>query len=700
MCERLPNRHRVKTTAAVCLFIMLVSLVGCAQPDQRPEGAPKWVKQPAPTGESEEYLCAVGASEPEGSEPPDEARARTRSRAQLSHAVRKYVRDMLEGFVKQSEEYAGLSEPVWQDFIRLLAAEVSASILRRDMSYEAWRDPSAGTLYVMSRVKPADVHALIRREAENLLGDVNPFGEKEKEGLEQLAAFLKGELEKRPEPPDVEEVVEQSSEPEDAEDSPPAWLTGGSHPDYPSEEYLSAVGLGQTPEGAEDAAHREMAASLDSAIAKKFKGLKESEASDPLVRNIKALQSETVKFGEADLVHSRVVETWRDSVTGTRYALAILNREKGATAFRNRATSAMSHAVEVSGSGANHRSAGNYRKALESYLAATEYGQKAVKYQLAGLILQPSKSAEWKKLLGQAIVAETRSAVQAVLGNVKLQKVSGDDQWTATGMGLKEPLTVRLVGGESKPLAEWPVSFRAVQGKAQLESAGETDADGKATCRVVEVASAPGPTVAVRAELNLKPLAGEADVAGLEVPGVKFVCVLRSKSNSHFAVYVDESMPGGEPAVNPVIADGVSENMETAGFTLMDRKLVQKRARAYGLAGDSESDAVLEAFAPLQREVEGKGFLLVAIIDADAKVVESVETSQGTLQIVHAPVKVRVIDPLVDTNGKPTVISFQVTGKGAHTGSVSKAARMARERVAKQVVEKLIVRLEDRFGGG
>ena len=689
------------TGLAVCLFGLLVCLCGCSQPQQKPEEAPRWVRQPVSTGESRNYVYAVGASEPEGSEPPDEAQARIRARAQLSHAVRNYARDTVAKFAGSSEEYGAPSDPVWQDFIRLVSAEVSAAVLQRDTGYEAWRDPSAGTLYVLCKVSAGDVHALIRREATSLLSEVNPFGEKEEQGLEQLAGFLKDQLKKRPEQPDVPERAEKSTEPEIQGDSPPAWLTGGAHPDYPSEEFLSAVGLGETAEGAEDAAHREMATTLDSRIAREFKRVTEGGSSDPYGRNLAALQRETVKFEEADLVHSKVVATWHDSVTGTRYALAMLERQKVATAFRNRAVSAGKQAVDVFGTGENHRSAGNYRDALESYLAAIEYGQKAVKYQLAGLAAQPSKSEEWKKLLDRAVIAESRHAIREVLGNVRFAKISGDHQWTAPGMGLDEPLEVRLTGGdEGKVLAKWPLQFTMGRGKGELEGAPATDAEGVASCKVVEIQSSPGPTVMVRAELDLEAMAGEADVAGLEMPGTEFVCVLRSKTNSFFAVFVDETMPGGESAVSPVIADRLGEDLKSAGFNLLEREKVVKRARAYGLAGDSEADAVLEAFAPLQDEVEGKGFLLVAVVDADAKLVESVDTSQGPLHIVHAPVKVRVIDPLVDGDGQSAVVSFEATGKGAHTDRVSQAARMARERVAKMIAEKLIVRLEDRFAGG
>ena len=699
MQERQPVTYTAMAGVA-CLIALLLCVSGCAQPDRKPKRAPQWVKQPASTGEGRDYVYAVGASEPDGSEPPDEAQARIRARAQLSHAVRTYVQDVLKSFVKSADGLGDPSDPAWQDFTRLVAAEVSASVLRRDMGYEAWRDPAAGTLYVLCKVSVEDVHALIRREAGSMLNEVNPFGKNQKQGLTQLAGFLQEELKKRPSQPKAEEVPEKSPQPEPKGDSPPGWLTGGDHPDYPSQEYLTAVGLGETPEGAEDEAHEEMAATLDSAIATQFRKVKKAKSPETLSRNLSALQSETIAFEEVDLVHSRVVETWHDPVTGTRYALAILERTKAASAFRNRAQTAMSKAVEVLGSGANHRMAGNYRDALDSYLAGVEYGQRAVKYQLAGAAVQPSKSEEWKKIFDQPVVADARTAIQEVLKNVRFVTVSGDHQWTAPGMGLDEALTVRLTGGyDGKPLRNWPVSFQFVRGKGQLESQGKTDAEGVASCRVDEINSSPGPTVAVRAELNLVAMAGEADVAGIEVPGTEFVCVLRSKSNSFFALYVDEAMPGDEPAVNPVIADRLTEDLKAGGFNLLESDKVLKRVRAYGLSGDSEVGGVLEAFAPLQDEVQGEGFLLVAVVDADAKVVESVNTSQGTLHIVHAPAEVRVIDPLVGGEEASTVISFKTTGKGAHTEKVSQAARMARERLARSVAEKLIVRLEDRFGG-
>lgn len=686
------------TALTVASAAVLACLAGCGQMEKKREGAPQWVERPEPSWERMDYVSAVGAAEPGDDRQPDEAQAELRARAQLSHAVRGYVRRALTEFVQSEDEYGPPSEPAWQDFIRLVAAEVAASTLRREVDYQAWRDPGDGTLYVLCRVRAEQVHEAVRREAEEMLTEVNPFGGQEEKGLDRLGQYLESRLKEPEKEPEVPETEEQK--PEQADVAPPDWLTGGSHPDYPSDKYLTAVGLADDPGAAQEAAHREVAALIDGRVARRFRAAAESGAGTPLSLNVSRLERETVQFTEADLVHCAVVAKWHDPVTETGYALAALERARAGQTYRNRVKSMFSEAVELAASASRDRGAGNYRDSVEGYARAVESAQRAVKFQLAGMAVRPEEADQWKKLIDRPVLAEAKSAVAELLGRLAFAKVSGDRQWTAPGMGLEEPLKVSLQTDEGRLLADWPVEFAFVRGEGELQAAEVTNQAGVAACTVTAVESSPQPTVMVRARLALRRITGEADLSGLEGPAADFVCVLRSKSNSFFALYVDERLPGGQPATRSVVADELRSAMTGAGFNLLGPEEVREQASRHGLRGDAAPEQVLEALAPLREEVRGKGFLLVVVADAEAELVDTVDTSQGKLHIVHLPVRIRVIDPLLGKEEQRVVLTVEQVGKGSYTEDVSRAALMAGENVARKVARELVVRLRDRLADG
>jgi len=678
------------------IVVAILLLAGCAETPQVRTERPHWVTAPAPAVGQDEFIYAVGVANPEPDQAAMERKAQHHARAELAKAVVTYVREVMVQFIESHTRYGSPSDAVWSDFTGLVSSEVSSAFLRQSMRYESWRDPSDGALYVLYRMPTSVVHDRINERAAAALREVNPFGEWEKEALAQMDEFLRNRLKQ------TLTAVAATQEPEAPirrEYPVPQWLTESRQGDYPPEQFMTAVGLGEDREAAAKAARVELANQIDVHVTNEFTSLVESENQDGLTRNLRWVREKTVTFTEGDLVASRTARTWYDPVTKTHYALGVLVRAVAAAACKEKIQSALEQADALMGSARNHHDADNYEMALQEYLEALGHVQQAVKAQLTAMVVQPAQAEKFALLIDKAVLVELKTSVRGLLQEIHLEKIAGDNQWVPPGTALKIPLKVRVTAGkEKKALSNLPVRFRFKIGRGTLQGTVMTEPDGMAICTACMPERSPEPAGVVAAGLDLERMAPGVDLSHITAPQVEFVYVLRSKANSVLALYIDERTLDGEPAQEPVLLDALEAALAGDGFNVVARSEIARYVAEHAVGTQASEADVLGAFEPLRESLKQKGFLLVAVGRADAEIIETIKTSAGDLHIAHAPVALRVMDASLPEQKKRTVLAINIVGKDAFTDNKAEAARRARLDAARRCADELVQKLNERFG--
>jgi hypothetical protein len=125
-----------------------------------------------------------------------------------------------------------------------------------------------------------------------------------------------------------------------AKEPRPDWIDGSSM-EYPREKYLIGVGLGDDRPSAEDRARGEIARTFSSVVTVNT-SLSETEqnaqsAGKPVDSSFSQAVSQTVQTASKQaLVGVDVVDNWEDAATHQHYALAVLEREKGAAVLKDK----------------------------------------------------------------------------------------------------------------------------------------------------------------------------------------------------------------------------------------------------------------------------------------------------------------------------------------------------------------------------
>jgi len=694
--ERLEAAGRALAALIGAGAILLVAF-GCSSME-KPGGQerPSWAAARHIAPGSDEFVYAIGTAKAVPDEDAMLGEAQLRARAQLANAIAAYVKEVMGQFRENYSDHVDPSDSVWRDFVNVVSGEVSAAYLRQSLQYESWQDPTDRIFYVVYRIPVSMIHDRMREKTVEVLREINPFGEREKEAQERMDEFLHHRLEQT-----LKAVaVSPETEPETRREHPaPQWLLEGRHDDYPHEAFLSAIGLGEDLQEARKNACIELSNRIDVHMANTFASIVKSDRVDALARNLRWVSDKTVAFTEKDMVAIEMPKSWHDPVTGTYYALVVQERARVAATCKEKVRAALEQASELSNSARNHKKAGNYLTALQEYLEALALAQQSLKAQVMAMAVQPDKADEFASLTEEASIVEMKKALRQLLREISMEKAGGDNQWTAPGFSLKCPLLVRLTGGQgNKPLAGLPVRFRFAGGTGELEDVVATDEDGIASCTVSKVDRSLEPLTTIVAELDLARLAGDADLTRISPPSVEFTCLLRSKSNSLFAVYVDERTLEGAPAPDALVGDAIEAAMRDNGFALIEHTELLKHVADDVLDAGATEDEMLQAFASLRDSVREQGFLLIVIGRSDAQVVESVKTSKGNLYIVHSPVSVRVIDASLPQDKRRTVLVVNVTGKGAFTDNRVEAVRRARQSAAQMCAQELVNALNEQFG--
>ncbi len=687
--------------ALVCATVFAVTW-GCLTTERPAPEGPLWRTQSELIAQPGKFVSGMGDAAPPGDEETLTRRAEHVARAKLGDAGADYVRSVLAEFLHETGVGVDPDSTAAQEFVAAMGAETSNAILRQSLRHDTWRDPHTGVVHVLYRVPVSFVNnRLLEAFRTDLIWARLFRAGTEDVALARLTRLLNERLKAvvSQVPPEMEEPPQIGQPPpeDEPENPPPEWLLLGRHKRYPVSSFVTATGVGESRSAAGQNSRAELTRQIAGRMATERLALIAVRPDSGIARNLLALRPADLGFQNDVLTADRVAGTWYDTVTDTYYVMWAVDRRVAADTWRLRARNALRDAGERLASARNHHKADNHLTAARDYFEALGGLQRAVKWQLAAIAVDPERTEETAGLDPQGLLPPAQAGLAELIGELALRKVSGNNQWSARGVALREPLVVALVAGdEERPVSGALLRFSFTAGEGRLAEHIQTGADGQAVCTVEEVARSDQALGRIECTLDLAELASGLDFAEMQVPSVSFHFVGRTRRNTHLALFVDGRDTQGEPVGTHTVRAGLAAALREAEFTLLDPDTVQGRAALFRAAGDAPEEEVVRAFAGLGRELEDRGFLLVAVGKASPRIVERAQTRQGVLYFAHTEVVVRVIDPSLPRDR--TVLTVTADGKEAFLDNPSEALERSRVKAAELCSRRLIQALEGRLG--
>jgi hypothetical protein len=667
----------VRSAALALGLALMAAIAGCTTVLNEEGTTPPTRAAADVAGDQGKFLTAQGQAGPGGTTDPAQ---------QADQAARAKLASFLS-----ADGAAG--SPLAGPFIDTLAAGVSTDILRAAVRRDTWVDAD-GITHVLYRVPIALVDDKIVEGVRQTVATSNPFGADGEQVAGRMEQFLQNRLAERlkvaarTNPP-----APRVAAPIGAQGGTPTWLEADRHADYPSDKFLSAIGLGADEQAASDSARAELAAAIDVRLQGHLRALLAAPSSGPIGEDAEHLDPGSLHFTAKDLAVTRIAERWHDTVTDTYYILAVMDRAAAPSIYRERLSEAQSKAHDLIALAESDLQAHKYAASLVDYLDALMAGTQALRMQLAALAVAPeSQATELLALTTEPLVARAKGGLSALLEQFSLAAVSGDDQWVAPGGPPRAPLVVQAVAGPGKvPLPGVPVRM-AVPG-AKEPVLARTDEAGTARCAI------PGPLPAaprrgtVTATLDLARLAAGADLSGLKVPSVEFHYALHSRADTIVAVYLYDVGTAGAAA--PVTGQ-LKAALSDAGWRIMDDATVLGNVRAGKPAPDAPPADAVDA-AGLRHGLSRDQSLLVAVGSLDARLADTVKVTEGNLKIVHCDYRIALLDAEA---GEPllTVMTASGQGRGAYTDDEVEAAARATADASTDICKKVLAELTARFG--
>jgi hypothetical protein len=672
--------------------LLIVALAGCRAvwPVVSVE-KPLWVDTPAGEGDAARFLSVTGVVGPGGPEQQPAEEAERAARENLARALSDYTRQALTSFLQAHPEYPPGQSPQCQEFAAMLTAEVAGIILRQSIKQDLWEGPD-GKAYVLYRLPYTVVHDEIVAKMRYSIRHINPFGEAAERAVSQMQSFLDARQRDRL-------TAAAVSRPETPETPPeqvtPRWLEADRHEAYPSDKFLTAIGLGADLESAERAARTELAGRLSTDLAQLVQRVRMEERGTPLARELPWVDPMSLTFADGDLVADRIAEQWHDPVTETYYTLVVLDRDTAAAVCRAEMTKAQELAAGLRASARNHEKAENLAASLKDYADALAAACGASRWQLkAAVMAPPARAAQMEAISREPLLAQVKEDLQSLLRSVTVDKAGGDRQWLPPGVPPRAPLQVRVTGQGGKPVAGLLISF-VLGEETGITGSALTDANGVAEWRMQQPLAA-GLSTTVTAALDLKGLSPRSDLFRLTMPSASFEYVLRSRQNARLAVLVRERAASNK-MIPASLADDVRQALSAEGFRLVP----ENESASYPTAADVSiawSDSrIVEAFSGLKETVGPDAFLLIVVGEIEVRPESSVKTDRGRLYVVYCPFTIRVLDGSLPGEQK-TVLTVSGKGRGGYLEDESEAARRARAEASAEATAQLVSGLREKLG--
>ena len=668
---------------------ILLSSPGCQHLPTLQEEKPVWISHPDAAQQSSQFITAMGVGDTAPTHEMKLHEAEDAARKELARRFTQYCNSAIEDFLKSQPGLASPDSVAAEDFATTISSATASGLLRRIIRHDTWYNSTEDAVYVLYRLPVRRVNEAIVRETRTALqGGVVDTPVDENKAIEELQHFLDSRLKDR-----LAEAAkkEESPPPEVSENQPPDWLARGRDKRHPIDEFIVATGLGPDREAAEKSAQRDLLMRLTGAM---------ESAVEHLPRDEQAVLLEdagAVKFSPADLGPEQfpaidMRRYWFDTVTGTYYTLGVLERDAVARRYGERAKKDARTSRELFETARNNHRADNFRTALRQYLLSL----RALRRSVVARLIVHAVHVESDRQMSRSEAPgadEIKGNLQKFLDEFTLQRISGDKQWVPPGQSPAEALKVKVVAGrQNTPVEDIPLTFRFPQRNGKFQKNTATNADGMATYEAPGLDNGSQRYSDIVCTLALEKLALDADVSGLDLPTVTFRLVFRTMDNTQLALSIHASQ-----LIPPecAVTDELTENLATAGYTVLPEKELPPDIRQGQLGPDPSEDEIHTAFDSLSDSMAEKAFLLVLYGTASAQVVEERETSQGTLYFVHVPIRVRVVDPGLPSDR--TLFQVSVTGKGAYAGDKNEAIRRACERAVGQISQRLAERLREKF---
>jgi hypothetical protein len=245
--------------------------------------------------------------------------------------------------------------------------------------------------------------------------------------------------------------------------APPDWYTSGQHPQYQSEFYFVGVGAGDSYDTAMEQASAQLARQIEVQIEAEAKGVVSSYAEEDREVISSEYEAVTRLVSKASLTGAQVSE--KAQAGNTYYVLMTIDKDKYTSGLRAELDQMR---VEIQQRYDDANALLNEGKVLQGFQVLIETTDVAAEFH-ARAALYTSLSGN-PYLTGDVISGPALlSKVRKLIGKVKLEKISGDDQAAQRGKMLPEPLVLRAVikqGGGETPVKGLRLALKDAENKA------------------------------------------------------------------------------------------------------------------------------------------------------------------------------------------------------------------------------------------
>lgn len=245
--------------------------------------------------------------------------------------------------------------------------------------------------------------------------------------------------------------------------APPGWFTSGQHPDYVNEFYFVGVGAGASYDEAFKQASAQLARQIEVHVTAQMNSFISSFSEDDQEHITSTFKSISESFSDASLKGAQVSE--KTVIESVHYILLTIDKEKYATGLRVELDQTRSDIQKQYDDAETLLEEG---KILNAIMIMVETGDAAAKFH--------SRAVLYSSISGVPYITEDILSAPAILskarkliGKIKLDKLSGDDQSGVNGKLLANPLIVRASfeqKGDTVPLRHLRLSLRDEDNRA------------------------------------------------------------------------------------------------------------------------------------------------------------------------------------------------------------------------------------------
>lgn len=276
---------------------------------------------------------------------------------------------------------------------------------------------------------------------------------------------------------------------------PPSWVTKRSTAKYPASFFIIGTGVSNTSrDEADNAARMDLTkqvqvtiSGLDVNLISETQGSLKKGATPSMKAETSSTVQTTVHMSLEGLMVDR---RWFDKNKGLFYSLAVLDRGKAAAALR-RQIQVESDIIKSNLTQGNlFKQDHKLGQALRHYLIVHQKRREIIPVLSRYDVIRGVFDDEINFEASIPSLNSLEDKIQSIASSLKIVEVSGNTQVGKSGKALKEELRGKLVyenGGESFPVANFPMKFEFEKGNGELVKEVTTDQNGFVAAKVLKV---------------------------------------------------------------------------------------------------------------------------------------------------------------------------------------------------------------------